>query len=527
MRSLLDIGYHSRDCYRKEKRKMSRQAKMILDRAFRISEIDQRIYGSFIEHLGRAVYNGIYQPGHPSANEDGFRRDVIDLVRELQVPIVRYPGGNFVSNFYWEDSVGPVNERPHRLELAWKSLEKNEVGLHEFSKWAKAAGSEVMMALNLGTRGISDACNLLEYCNHPGKTKYSDLRIRHGQKEPYGFKTWCLGNEMDGPWQMGHKTAEEYGRLAEETAKAMKLIDPSIELVACGSSNRDMPTYALWEDQVLSRAYEYVDYLSLHTYFGNRAGDSSDFLAKSDDMDAFIREITATCDYVKAKKRSKKKMYLSFDEWNVWYHSNSADETIMSRPWQTAPSLLEDIYNFEDALLTGLMLIVLLRHSDRVRIACLAQLVNVIAPIMTEVNGGAWRQTIFYPFLHASRYGRGTALWPILSSPEHETSGHGPVTDVEAAAVYNGEKEELTIFAVNRNLAEDVALTADVRSFEGFAAAEHIVLEHSDLKAVNGAGQEHVKPKSVNRTAMDNGTLTAMLNKASWNVIRLRREERR
>ena len=352
---------------------MAKQAKMVVDKAFSISKIDKRIYGSFIEHLGRAVYDGIYQPGHPLSNADGFRKDVIDLVKELDVPIVRYPGGNFVSNFYWEDSVGPVEERPHRLELAWRSLEKNEVGLHEFKKWADAANSEVMMAVNLGTRGITDACNLLEYCNHPGGTKYSDLRIKHGQKDPYGFKTWCLGNEMDGPWQIGHKTMDEYGRLAEETAKAMKLIDPSIEFVVCGSSNQEMPTFALWEDHVLSHTYDYVDYLSLHTYYGNRSDDSNDFLAKSDDMDEFIRTIIATCDYVKAKKRGKKDINISFDEWNVWFHSNAADDDItQNHPWQVAPPMLEDIYTFEDALAVGLMLITLLKHADRVKIACLA-----------------------------------------------------------------------------------------------------------------------------------------------------------
>lgn len=502
---------------------MAKQAKMVVDKAFSISKIDKRIYGSFIEHLGRAVYDGIYQPGHPLSNADGFRKDVIDLVKELDVPIVRYPGGNFVSNFYWEDSVGPVEERPHRLELAWRSLEKNEVGLHEFKKWADAANSEVMMAVNLGTRGITDACNLLEYCNHPGGTKYSDLRIKHGQKGPYGFKTWCLGNEMDGPWQIGHKTMDEYGRLAEETAKAMKLIDPSIEFVVCGSSNKDMPTFALWEDHVLSHTYDYVDYLSLHTYYGNRSDDSNDFLAKSDDMDEFIHTIIATCDYVKAKKRSKKNMYLSFDEWNVWYHSNAADNDITeNHPWQIAPPLLEDIYNFEDALLVGLMLIVLIRHSDRVKVACLAQLINVIAPIMTDPNGGgSWKQTIFYPFMHASKYGRGVALQPVISSTEHETSGHGSITDVEAVAVYNEEKEEVTIFAVNRNLKEDIVLNTDVRSFEGYRVAEHIVLESDDLKVVNAFGQENVKPKTTQQTTMDNGELTSMLHKASWNVIRL------
>ena len=502
---------------------MAGKAKMVVDKAFSIAPIDKRIYGSFIEHLGRAVYDGIYQPGHPLSNADGFRKDVIDLVKELDVPLVRYPGGNFVSNFFWEDSVGPVEERPARLDLAWRTLEPNKVGLNEFSKWAKEANSEVMMALNLGTRGLADACNLLEYCNHPGGTKYSDLRIKHGQKEPYGFKTWCLGNEMDGPWQVGHKTADEYGRLAEETAKAMKLIDDTIDFVVCGSSNRAMPTYAEWEATVLGHTYDYVDYLSLHTYYGNRSGNSNDFLAKSDDMDYFIKEIIATCDYVKAKKRSNKNMYLSFDEWNVWYHSNADDDDIMkNRPWGLAPRLLEDIYNFEDALLVGLMLIVLLRDADRVKVACLAQLINVIAPIMTDPNGGgAWKQTIFYPFMHASKYGRGIALQPVISSPTHATSEHGDVTDIEAVAVYNEEKEEVTIFAVNRNLNEDVVLTTDVRSFEGYKVVEHIVLESDDLKVENAFGKENVKPQNTNQSTLDNGELTSMLHKASWNVIRL------
>ncbi|MGN8631135.1 arabinosylfuranosidase ArfA [Blautia sp. HCP3S3_G3] len=502
---------------------MAKSAKMMIDKSFQISKVDDRIYSSFIEHLGRAVYDGIYQPGHPLSNEDGFRKDVIELVKELNVPMVRYPGGNFVSNFYWEDSVGPVEQRPHRLELAWRSLEKNEVGLHEFSKWAKAAGSDVMMALNLGTRGISDACNLLEYCNHPGGTKYSDLRISHGQKEPYGFKTWCLGNEMDGPWQIGHKTMDEYGRLAEETAKAMKLIDPSIEFVVCGSSNQEMPTFPQWENRVLTHTYDYVDYLSLHTYYGNRSGNTGDFLAKSNDMDDFIHTVIATCDYVKAKKRSRKNMYLSFDEWNVWYHSNATEDDYReNHPWEVAPPILEDIYNFEDALLVGLMLIVLLRNSDRVKVACLAQLVNVIAPIMTDRNGGpSWKQTIFYPFMHASKYGRGTALLPVIDSPVHATKDHGEVTDVEAIAVHNEEKGEVTIFAVNRNLEEDVVLTTDIRSFEGYQLAEHIVLENDDLKAENSAEKQKVAPVSVDRTTMDGGILTSMLHKASWNVIRL------
>lgn len=497
-------------------------AKLTVEKDFQISRIDKRIYGSFIEHLGRAVYGGLYQPGHPSADEEGFRKDVIELVKELDVPIIRYPGGNFVSNFYWEDSVGP--DRQTRLELAWRSTEPNLVGINEFASWCKKTGSQVMEAVNLGTRGIEAACNLLEYCNHPSGTKYSDMRISHGVKEPHNIKVWCLGNEMDGPWQTGHKPADEYGHLADETAKAMKMIDPSIELVVCGSSNAGMPTFPSWEDTVLTWAYDSVDYISLHQYYGNRFNDTANFLAQSDNMDHFIQTVTATCDYVMAKKRSKKKMNLSFDEWNVWFHSNEeGDDLMQNRPWQVAPHLLEDHYDFEDALLVGLMLITMMKHSDRVKMACMAQLVNVIAPIMTEENGPAWKQTIFYPYLHASKFGRGIALQPVLSSSKHDTLDYTDVTDVESVAVWDDEKDEVTVFAVNRSLTDDIVMECDLRSFSSYELLEHIVLENSDMKAVNTSSAQNVCPVSVSdRTVKDGGIFKSKLSKTSWNVIRFK-----
>ncbi len=502
-----------------------KKASITIDKAFRIADVDKRIYGSFIEHLGRAVYDGIYQPGNPLSDEEGFRKDVIGLVKDLDVPIIRYPGGNFVSSFVWEDSVGPVEQRPKRLELAWRSLETNEIGINEFSRWARKAGSDVMMAINLGTRGIADACNLLEYCNHPSGTKYSDLRISHGVREPHNIKVWCLGNEMDGPWQLGHKTMEEYGRLAEETARAMKIIDPSIELVSCGSSNLEMPTFPQWEATTLEHTYDYVDYVSMHNYYGNKANDTADYLAVSDDMDTFIRSVISTCDFVKAKKRSRKTLNLSFDEWNVWFHSNEADDDLMkNHPWQIAPPLLEDIYTFEDALVVGLLMITLLKHSDRVRMACLAQLINVIAPVMTQKGGGkAWKQTIYYPFQLTSRYGRGTILQPIIQTPCHDTAEHENVTDVESVIAWNQEKEELTIFAVNRNIGEELELTTDVRGFEGYQLAEHVVLESSDMKAANSAGGEAVTPQQVPRSSVTDGMVVSLLKPATWNMIRLKK----
>lgn len=496
-----------------------KKAKMIVDKEYRISEIDKRIYGSFIEHLGRAVYGGIYEPDHPSADEQGFRKDVIELVKELGVPIIRYPGGNMVSGYNWEDGVGPKEKRPRRLELAWRVIETNEVGTNEFVDWTRKVNSEVMMAVNLGTRGIDEARNLVEYCNHPSGSYYSDLRISHGYREPHKIKTWCLGNEMDGPWQIGQKTAEEYGRLAAETAKVMKLVDPTIELVACGSSSSHMPTFPQWEATVLEHTYDHVDYISLHQYYNNHINDSANFLANSLEMDRFIRTVIATADFVKAKKRSKKTINLSFDEWNVWYHSNEQDRKI--EPWSIAPPQLEDHYTFEDALLVGTLLITLLKHADRVKMACLAQLVNVIAPIMTEKGGIAWRQTIYYPFMHVSKYGRGIALHTLSSSPKYDAKDFTDVPYLESTAVYNEEKDEVTIFAVNRHLEEGLELECDLRSFAGYEIAEHLIMHHEDLKARNSAAGEVVKPSATGDAAIDGGIVRTHLAPKSWNVIRL------
>ncbi len=496
-----------------------KKAKMVLDKEYKIGEVDKRIYGSFIEHLGRAVYGGIYQPGHIKANKDGFRIDVIELVNELNVPIVRYPGGNFVSGYNWEDGIGPVEKRPRRTELAWQTIETNQVGTNEFVDWAKAAGSEVMMAVNLGTRGPDAARNMVEYCNHSKDTYWSDLRISHGYSDPHNIKVWCLGNEMDGPWQIGQKTATEYGRIANETAKVMKLVDPSIELVACGSSGKGMPTFPEWESTVLEHTYENVDYISLHQYYGNPDNDTADYLANPLDMDDFIKSVISTADYIKAKTRSKKTMMLSFDEWNVWYHSKESDKKIDR--WTIAPPQLEDVYNFEDALLVGGMLITFLKHADRVKMACLAQLVNVIAPIMTS-DEGAWKQTIFYPFMHVSNYGRGCSLKPIISSPKYDSKNFTDVPMLDSAAVLNEEKNELVIFALNRDLNESLELQCDVRGFEDYKVIEHVVMHNKDVKATNTEqNPNNIIPNNNGNAQIDDGILTANLSNLSWNVIRL------
>jgi alpha-N-arabinofuranosidase len=329
---------------------------------------------------------------------------------------------------------------------------------------------------------------------------------------------------MDGPWQICHRTAAEYGRVAAEAAKVMKWADPSIELVVCGSSNARMPSFGEWEATVLEHAYDYVDYLSLHTYFNNNQNDTPNFLARNLEMESFIKTVGSICDYVKAKKRSKRNIYLSFDEWNVWFHSREADKKV--EPWTYAPPLLEDIYTVEDALVAGCMLITLLNNADRVKVACLAQLVNVIAPIMTVPGGGAWRQTIYWPFMHASRWGRGTVLRIVPDCEKYDSAEFSGVPYLESAAVYNREKEELVIFAVNRNLDGPFDLEADMKGFEDLRLLEHISLTHRDLKAVNSINGEKVKPVIQSGGSLEKNPgglrLKAVLPAASWNVIRLK-----
>lgn len=499
-----------------------KRADVKVHRDFQISSIDKRIYGSFVEHLGRCVYGGIYEPTHPSADEDGFRQDVIDLVKAIDIPVIRYPGGNFVSGYNWEDGVGPKDQRVPRLDLAWGTTETNEVGIHEFDKWLKKVNAEMMMAVNLGTRGADEARQLLEYCNHPSGTKYSDMRIANGQKEPFNYKLWCLGNEMDGPWQMGHKTAYEYGRLAEETAQMMKMLDPSIELVACGSSGSGMPTFGTWESEVLEHAFDHVDYISMHQYYKNPEQDTASFLANGLDMDLFIKRVISTVDYVAATKKSKKQIDISFDEWNVWFHSDNAP----FERWSVAPPLLEDIYTLEDALLVGSMLITLIKNSDRVKIANMAQLVNVIAPIFCTPDGQAWKQSIYYPYMYTSRFGRGTALMTQSTSPKYDSKLYTDVPYLDTVVVDNEAKDgdAISIFAVNRG-EEEILSTYELLGYENLEIIEHLVLTGDDMFKTNSETEQNVKAVKGQGAKMDDGNLLVPMPARSWQMIRLATRE--
>ncbi|WP_326613937.1 alpha-N-arabinofuranosidase [Streptomyces scopuliridis] len=501
-------------------------ARFTLDPAFGIGEVNPRLYGSFVEHLGRCVYDGLYEPGHPEADEAGLRRDVLALVRELGVTTVRYPGGNFVSGYRWEDGVGPLEQRPVRLDLAWHSLETNRFGLGEFMDFCRKTDVEPMMAVNLGTRGVEDAVRLVEYANHPGGTELSDLRIAHGAEEPYGIRMWCLGNEMDGPWQIGHKKPGEYARLARETANAMKMVDGDLQLVACGSSGFGMPTFGAWEAAVLGECYEQVEYVSLHSYYGLAVDDTDldSFLASAEDVERYIEGVVDTCDHIGARLKSTKKIMLSYDEWNVWHVERSPTTPPPEDGFPYAPRLLENNYSLADAVLTGSLLIGMLRHADRVTAASLAQLVNVIAPIMTEPGGPAWRQTIFYPFAQASAFGRGRVLRVEADSPRHTTERFGEVDLLHATAVTDDATGAVTVFAVNRDRTGPLPLDVVLRGFGELAVAEHLVLDGDDPDARNTLDRpDRVTPRTATGATVSGDVLRAVLTPLSWNVIRLRR----
>ena len=498
-------------------------ATLIIDRDFVIDRGSPRLFGSFVEHLGRAVYGGIYEPTHPTATPDGFRQDVISLIKELGVTVVRYPGGNFVSGYRWEDGIGPKDQRPRRRELAWMSTETNQFGTDEFIDFCRQAEVEPMLACNLGTRGAVEAGELFEYCNHPEGTTMADLRRDNGHNLPHEVRLWCLGNEMDGPWQMGQKTAAEYGRVAREAAKLMHLPDLNTnraggsrpEFVVCGSSGRGMSSYGVWDQEVLDQCFEKVDYLSVHSYANPRNQELAAFLAFADlNMAPLIREVSAICDAVAARRKSSKRIHLSYDEWNVWY--GIPDK---AAPWAIAPSLLEDVYNLADALCVGGMLITLLNNCDRVKIACLAQLVNVIGPIMTRTGGGAWRQTIFHPFAAASQLGRGIVLRQVVDTPTYKV-GEQNVPILHSAVVLNPDGG-LTIFAINRDLEKALTLTMDLRCFPRMEINDWSVLD-GDLKATNTETHpDKVEPRQYNANVAPGHHLSVQLPKASWNVIHL------
>jgi alpha-N-arabinofuranosidase len=459
------------------------------------ADLDRRVLGSFLEHLGRAVYTGIYEPGSRLADGKGFRTDVAREIKDLGVPIVRYPGGNFVSGYNWLDGVGPKAQRPVVLDRAWNSIETNQFGTNEFIEWCATVGAEPLLGMNFGTGTVESAVAYVEYCNLDRGTRWSELRRAHGYDRPHNVRHWCLGNEMDGPWQIGQLQAREYGRKARDAAQQMRVIDPNLQLIACGSSGTFMPTYLTWDREVLEECYDKVDGISLHAYYGNTAewsgNSTARFLAMNLDMDRHIHEIAAVCDYVQGLQKSSKRLWLSFDEWNVWYRARGGQFTNGRRT--AAPHLLEEVYNLEDALLVGGFVNTLLRNSDRVRVGCLAQLVNVIAPLVTS-ESGVLRQSTYYPYSWALRYARGRVLDLRVESDTYAIKGTGLQADfardadvpfLDLVATLDESAGQAAVLMLNRDLtaARDIVLEWDDVVPTRVLACE--TLTGPDLKAVN------------------------------------------
>jgi alpha-N-arabinofuranosidase len=499
----------------------AKSAQVYVDTRRTISPIDKNLFGSFLEHLGRAIYGGIYDPGSKLADSNGFRKDVLNEIRQLGVPIIRYPGGNFVSGYNWLDGVGPKQNRPRVLDKAWNTIESNQFGTNEFLAWCKAAATKPMMGLNLGTGTPEEAAALVEYCNVDKGTRWSDLRRQHGVAEPWKVQYWCLGNEMDGPWQIGHMSATEYGMKAQDAARQMRNVDPDLKLIACGSSGPLMPTYLEWDRQVLEQCYDYVDGLSLHRYFGNWERDSGNktenYLALNLSMERQIAETLAVCDLVRGHKRSPKKLWLSFDEWNVWYRTTGGDDVDGNR--KEAPHLLEEVYNLEDALLVGGLINSLLRNADRVKLACLAQLVNVIAPIMTNADG-LFQQAIYYPYSWGLQYARGAALNVLVESSTYEVEGFDQVAYIDVAGSLSRDDGKLSLFILNRDLSK----SRDVEIVWENTAPSRVIggslLTGDDLKAANSfAAPKRVAPRSFTVPTASGGRTKFEIPARSYTVI--------
>jgi alpha-N-arabinofuranosidase len=495
------------------------------------ADVDRRVLGAFLEHLGRAVYTGVYQPGSPLADSSGFRSDVVREVKEVGVPIVRYPGGNFVSGYNWLDGVGPKQQRPTVLERAWNSIETNQFGTNEFIDWCRMVGTEPLLGMNFGTGSAEMAVAYVEYCNYDRGTKWSDLRRSHGFEKPHNVRYWCLGNEMDGPWQIGQMQAREYGRKARDAARQMRVIDGNLQLIACGSSGTNMPQYLIWDREVLEECYDQVDGLSLHAYYGNTPAltrnSTARYLAMNLDMDRQIREIAAVCDYVQGLRRSSKRLWLSFDEWNVWYRARSGDAVDGRR--QFAPKLLEEVYNLEDALLVGGFVNTLLRNADRVRIGCIAQLVNVIAPLVTN-DTGVLRQSTWFPYAWALRYARGRVLDLRVESETYPITAAGLQADfarndqvpfVDVVATLDAQAGQVCLLMLNRDLDGERELALEWRDITPTRVLACETLTGPDLKAFNTFEEpRRVAPQRLEPPAAG-ARMTFKLPARSYTVVQL------
>jgi len=469
------------------------RARVKIDTERVISEIDPKIYGNFAEHLGRCIDGGIFEEKSPLSDANGYRRDVLEAAKNLNVTILRWPGGNFSSNYHWMDGIGPRDQRPPRLEMAWGTVESNRFGTHEFLGYTEMLGTEPYICANLGTGTWVEAQRWVEYCNSSEDTAMTRLRKQNGRQQPWKVTYWGLGNEMDGPWQMGHRSAEDYGKFALEAAKLMKLTDPTVKLVAAGSSNFGAgANWTEWNRTVLEHLKHHADYLSLHTYVGNHQNDHNEFMASSLEIDDRIRTAEGIIRAALSGEPRSRRIYIAFDEWNVWYRARGAR--------QRGRRILEEHYNLEDALVVATCLNTFVNNSHIVKIANLAQLVNVIAPIFTNEQG-LFLQTIYYPLQLFANNTKGTALELFAECPQYTSKRFGDVPYLDTSAAY--DNGTLVLNVVNRHESEGIEaeLESEDKRFAG--SVEVAEVNGPDINAQNDFGSTLVK--TVRRTVSAEG----------------------
>ncbi|MBR3305562.1 MAG: alpha-L-arabinofuranosidase [Christensenellaceae bacterium] len=528
-----------------------KKASLTVDRSFRIDTIDQRLFSAFLEPIGPTISGGYFRPGHPMSDEQGFRADVLKRIKELGIPAIRLPGGNFVSGYDWRDSIGPLDKRKAFLDLAWRQIDTNRFGLDEYMDWCRKAGSDPMYTLNLATLDLKASAACVEYCNHEKGTYWSDLRRTYGHESPYGIKTWYLGNEPDGPWEIGNMKSREYGKKAREMAKMIKWICPDAETVVCGSSSPLLRSYPMWDVEALDECYELVDYIGIHQYHLAPRGDVAQMMAGSELMESFIKTTIATCDLIQAKYRHPRKMKISFDEYGLGFsreqvfpHHGRGGQIPNEVFGEFMPSnYAHPFYEFDpeydpekpmkprrdddgfDPMIGAIgdasSLLLMLKYADRIKIAVMTGGLGCIG----YDDEKTWLRPTYYILSDLINYARGTALIPALDTPTYSTEGfnindfhqappYEKVPYIQAIAVDNEDGEHVTVFAINRAEKEDIPFEIDVRELEGYELVSHTVLETKDGKAVP-------RPSAV--TKMSDGKIETVLNKLSWNVIRLRK----
>jgi alpha-N-arabinofuranosidase len=459
------------------------RARVKIDTERTIGEIDPKLYGNFIEHLGRCVDGGVFEEKSPLADANGYRRDVLDAAKKLHVSILRWPGGNFSSNYHWRDGIGPRDQRPPRLEMAWGTVESNRFGTHEFLDYSKRVGAEPYICVNLGTGTWEEAQQWVEYCNSGEDTAMTRLRKQNGRRDPWKVVYWGLGNEIDGPWQMGHRSADDYGKFALEAAKLMKLTDPAVKLIAAGSSNFGAGSdWTGWNRTVLEYLKNHADYLSLHTYVGNPQNDYGDFLASSVELNSRIKTAEGIIDAALSGVRNRK-ISIAWDEWNVWYRARGAQER--------GRRILEEHYNLEDALVVATFLNAFVNHANVVKIANMAQLVNVIAPIFTNEQG-LYLQTIYYPLQLFAANTKGKALELFVDSPTYKSRRFDDIPYLDASAGFDSGTMVLNI--VNRHLDQPVDTEFDLEDKQFSGPVEITEVNGPDVKSENNFDAVNVKP---------------------------------